>query len=219
MVHGFGSSFDLNWRQNGWADLLADAGREVIGVDLLGHGQADKPHDPDAYRDLHAGVAARLPEGDAPVDAVGFSLGAMTLLRLAASAPGRIARLAVLGVGENVFRTEGNEAILRAVAGEAVDDTDIVARVFAGHAELPGQDREALAACLRAGRPLLTPAALAQVTCPVLVVLGDRDFAGPAQPLVDALPDARLVTLPGVDHFATPKAFAAIDAVLQFLEV
>jgi hypothetical protein len=51
----------------------------------------------------------------------------------------------------------------------------------------------------------------------VLVVLGDRDFAGPADPLLDKLPDARLVTLPGVDHFATPKQFGFIDAALDFL--
>jgi pimeloyl-ACP methyl ester carboxylesterase len=53
---------------------------------------------------------------------------------------------------------------------------------------------------------------------PVLVVLGDRDFAGPAEPLVDALPDARLVSLREVDHFATPKDFGALDAVLEFLD-
>jgi hypothetical protein len=51
----------------------------------------------------------------------------------------------------------------------------------------------------------------------VLVVLGDKDFAGPADPLVDALPDARLVTLRNVDHFATPKDFGFIDAALDFL--
>ncbi len=51
----------------------------------------------------------------------------------------------------------------------------------------------------------------------MFVVFGDRDFAGPADPLVDALPDAKLVTLPGVDHFATPKDFRFIDAALDFL--
>ena len=37
------------------------------------------------------------------------------------------------------------------------------------------------------------------------------------EPLVDALPDARLVTLRNVDHFATPKDFGCIDAALDFL--
>jgi pimeloyl-ACP methyl ester carboxylesterase len=69
-------------------------------------------------------------------------------------------------------------------------------------------------------RPRFTiaPEMLATVTCPTLVVLGDRDFAGPAQPLVDALPDATLRTLKNVDHFATPEAFGFIDATLEFLD-
>jgi pimeloyl-ACP methyl ester carboxylesterase len=52
----------------------------------------------------------------------------------------------------------------------------------------------------------------------VLVVIGARDFAGPGEPLAEALPDARLVVLPGADHFSTPKDFGAIDATLRFLE-
>jgi hypothetical protein len=48
-------------------------------------------------------------------------------------------------------------------------------------------------------------------------VLGDKDFAGPADPLMAALPNARLVTLRNTDHFATPGSFAFIDAALEFL--
>jgi hypothetical protein len=53
----------------------------------------------------------------------------------------------------------------------------------------------------------------------VLVVLGERDFAGPAAPLVEALPDGRLVTLAGADHFGTPKDVRFLDAGLDFLGV
>ena len=48
-------------------------------------------------------------------------------------------------------------------------------------------------------------------------VLGDQDFAGPADPLLERLPGATLVTLAGTDHFATPKDFRFIDAALDFL--
>ncbi len=50
----------------------------------------------------------------------------------------------------------------------------------------------------------------------MLVVLGERDMVRPATALVAALPSATLVTLPGVDHFATPSDFGAIDATLRF---
>jgi pimeloyl-ACP methyl ester carboxylesterase len=218
LVHGFASSFERNWRDTGWVDLLTDAGREVIAVDLLGHGGAPKPHEPEAYRDLAAGVRAALPaEGE--VDAVGFSLGAGILLQVAAGDPGRFRRLVVAGVGANLFRTTDPEVAASAVlTGRAPDDAPEAAQAFARFASAPGNDPEALAACLRrpAGTP--DPTSLASVTCPVLVVLGDRDFAGPAGPLVDALPDARLVTLRGVDHFATPKDFGFLDCALQFLD-
>jgi pimeloyl-ACP methyl ester carboxylesterase len=88
---------------------------------------------------------------------------------------------------------------------------------FAGLAQHPDVDREALAACLRSPRPVLTPERLARVQLPVLVVLGDKDFAGPGEPLVEALPQAQLVSLRNVDHFATPKDFGCIDAALDFL--
>jgi pimeloyl-ACP methyl ester carboxylesterase len=66
-------------------------------------------------------------------------------------------------------------------------------------------------------QPPLRSEDLAGLDLPVLVVLGDRDFIGHADRLMAALPSARLVMLPGVDHFATPADFAAIDAVIRFL--
>lgn len=214
MVHGFASSFERNWREPGWVDLLADEGREVVGVDLLGHGSAERPHDPGAYADLEGNLAAGLPDG--PVDAVGFSLGARVLLGLAAQEPERFGRIVVAGVGENLFRRHDPEALARAVeSGDAPPGG--IAALFVQYAAGSGNDPAALAACLRRPEEPLTPELLGRVTNPVLVVLGDRDFAGPADPLLDALPDARLQVLRNVEHFATPKDLGFIDATLRFL--
>lgn len=218
LVHGFATSFDSTWRHNGWVDLLADAGREVIGVDLLGHGEAPKPHDPEAYRDMERRVLDVLPEE--PVDAVGFSMGARTVLYLAATNPHRFRRLVVAGVGATLFDRDAERGarMRAAVLGEA-DPDDREAAYFSQLADAPGADRKALAAVLsRPDTPQLTPELLRGVTMPVLVCLGDRDFAGPPEPLVDALPDAKLKVLRGVDHFATPKDFGFIDAALTFLD-
>lgn len=218
LVHGWGGSYHTTWQRSGFTDLLADAGRPVIGVDLLGHGEAPKPHDPAAYADLTARVLDALPPE--PVDAVGFSLGAMTLLRVAMAHPQRLRRLVVSGVGRNLFERdeERSREILAGVEGTG-DPDDNIGRLFGQYATAEGNDRHALAAVLRrpGGDELLTPDDLATVTVPVLVVIGDRDFAGPADQLVDALPDARLVVLRHVDHFATPEAFGFIDATLDFL--
>ncbi len=214
LVHGFATSSARTWGDNGWLDLLADVGRSPLPIDLLGHGEADKPHDPAAYEAMEALVAAQLP--DEPVAAIGFSLGARVLLTLATQQPERFSRLVLTGVGANLLRSEGSDLVLRAIEGEG-DPTNPVVQYFAGLAEHPEVDRAALAACLRSPRPPLTPEVLAQVTIPVLVILGDKDFAGPGEPLVEALPDATLVTLRNVDHFATPKDFGCIDAALDFL--
>lgn len=217
LVHGWGGSFDTTWRRSGFTELLADAGRPVIGVDLLGHGDAPKPHDPTAYADLTTRVVEVLPDG--PVDAVGFSLGAMTLLRLAMDRPDRLRRLVVSGVGRNLFERDDERAraILAGVEGTG-DDEDNIGRLFGQYARAEGNDPQALAAVLRRpGAQPLDPDDLSSVKVPVLVVIGDRDFAGPADQLVAALRDARAVVLRNVDHFATPEAFGFIDATLEFL--
>lgn len=217
-VHGWGGSFAETWEAPGFTALLADAGREVIGVDLLGHGAAPKPHDPAAYADLTERVVEALP--DRPVDAVGFSLGALTLLRTAIAGPERFRRLVLAGIGTNVFARgdEGTARIIAAIEGGG-DDTDNTSRLFAQYAHQPGNDPVALAAVFR--RPTeepFTPELVAKVTCPTLVVVGDRDFVHPPDALVAALPDARAAILRGVDHFATPESFAFIDAALEFLD-
>jgi pimeloyl-ACP methyl ester carboxylesterase len=67
-------------------------------------------------------------------------------------------------------------------------------------------------------RQPIEPHMLTAVTCPTLVVIGDRDFAGPGEPLAAALPNATLRTLRNVDHFATTDAFGFIDAALEFID-
>lgn len=215
LVHGFGTSFDLTWVTNGWVDLLADEGREVIGVDLLGHGTAPKPTDPDEYDDLGGRVRDALPT-DGPVDAVGFSLGAKTLLQVAAADPSRFRSLIVAGVGANLFRSSDHSPVVEAVR-TGNDGGNPALRYFAGLADLPGNDRAALAACMENGGGGVSVEQLGRITCPVLVVLGDEDFVGPADQLVEALPDASLVPLARTDHAKTPKSFAFIDAALDFL--
>ena len=218
LVHGWGGSFESTWQRSGFTELLKDAGRDVLGIDLLGHGTAPKPHEPEAYDDLGARVLELLP--DEPVDAVGFSLGAMTLLRVAAQHPERFRRLVLAGIGKNVVDPDDDghgERIAAAIEGTG-SEADTHAHVFAQYAHQPGNDPVALAAIMRRPRSPMPPALLAGATCPVLVVIGDKDFAGPGEPLAEALPNARLVTLRNVDHFATPEAFGLWDAVLDFFD-
>ena len=217
LVHGLGGSAAMTWQHNGWVDLIADAGRPALGIDLLGHGTAPKPHDPEGYRDMHRHVLDQLP--DEPVDAIGFSLGSRVLLECAIEAPTRFARLVLTGVGANLFetRSEHHEKIATAIAGKA-DPTDPFSRYFTDLANDPDGDPEALRAMLKSPMPKLTPERLAPVTMPVLVLLGDDDFAGPADPLLEALPNVSFSELKRCDHFATPRSMQCIDEALAFVD-
>src|SRR5262249_31209708 len=49
LVHGFGSTKEVNWVHPGWVTTLTRAGRRVIALDNRGHGQSAKLYDPAEY--------------------------------------------------------------------------------------------------------------------------------------------------------------------------
>ncbi len=60
---------------------------------------------------------------------------------------------------------------------------------------------------------------LAGIAAPVLLVVGQRDmFARGARSLVEAIPDARLVTIPGKNHISVVPDRRYKDAVVSFLK-
>jgi len=206
LLHGFATSTERTWREPGWFDLLKDARRRAFGIDLLGHGDAPKPTDPEAYDDLAGPALEGFP--DSPADVVAYSLGARTALQIAMSHPDRINRMVLAGVGRNLV----------AGAGTGPADDGLIRDRFAALIATAGNDAAALEACISRPRPPFTVEELASVTMPCLVVIGSGDFAGPPDPLVDALGDARAKVLPGIDHFGLPKQFAFIDAALEFID-
>jgi pimeloyl-ACP methyl ester carboxylesterase len=224
LVHGFASSFELNWQRYGWVDLLQEEGRTVIGVDLLGHGEAPKPHDPAAYADMEARLLEALP-ADGVVDAVGFSLGAITLIRAVGKAPERFGKLAFGGIGAGNMKASRSDAVAIALENgiDALADDEgenDLARAFTQFAANGTNDPKALAACMRRPVGPLTVEELAKVRHECLVVLGDRDFQMPIDPIVEGLSNATSVkskVLRGIDHFATPQDFGFLDAALRFL--
>ncbi|MEM8923742.1 MAG: alpha/beta fold hydrolase [Actinomycetota bacterium] len=214
LLHGFTTSANRTWREPGWIDLLTEAGREVIAPDLLGHGDADKPHEREAYARVEDLVEAELPDG--PIDGVGYSAGARILLVLAARRPERFGRLVIGGMGAGLFVKREGSPILDALEGRA-DGDDRVAGHFKSLAEADGNDPKALAAFIAREQPPLDRDDLARITSPTLVVIGSDDFAGPGEPLAEALVDGSCLTLPGVDHFGLPKAFAFLEKGLDHL--
>lgn len=211
LLHGLATSARATWAETGWLDLLRDEGRTPVAVDLPGHGGTPPLSD---WDHLEEWVAQRLPDGR--IDAVGFSLGARILLTLAGRHPERFDRLVVAGVGANLFRSEDHTALRRGLSGRDHDGApDPIVHHFGQLASNHRADLTAVLALLQRRWP---PIDFDRVEAKVLVVLGEEDFAGPAEPLLEVLgPTASLVSLPRVDHFATPKSMGFLDAGLSFL--
>lgn len=214
LLHGFAASTATMWEATGWSAILGEAGHTPIGIDLLGHGQAARPHEVEAYTQVEQSVVDQLPPRS--VDGLGFSAGARVLLSIAAAHPDRFRRLVVAGVGARLFEPVDRSPIAEAIRSGA-DPDDRTGQHFHQLAHDGDNDPMALAAFMERAEPPITPEVLARITAPTLVVLGERDFSGPAEPVVDALRDGRLEMLSGTDHFATPKDLRWIDLTLDFL--
>ena len=228
LVHGWAGSYERTWRRSGVVDLLQEAGRLVVPYDLPGHGTGIKSHDPLAYTHLtehllshiEATTPATPTTATARVDAVGFSLGAITLLRALLQSPATFGKVVLSGIGDGVFSAHDSarsERILSGLEGRA-EPGDVVARLFGKIGNEGHNDPQALAAVMRRPREAaIMKEQLAAIDNEILIILGDKDFSGPADALVASFPRARLISLQGIDHFRTPEAFEFIDHLLAFM--
>ena len=102
LVHGFASSRSMNWKTPGWYGTLTQAGRQVIALDVRGHGESSKPHARSSYdeREL-AGDVVRLLDhlGLARADVMGYSMGGFITMRLLHDHHDRVRRAVIAGVG------------------------------------------------------------------------------------------------------------------------
>ncbi|MFT4035392.1 MAG: alpha/beta fold hydrolase [Patulibacter sp.] len=229
LLHGFGVNSQLSWGGVGVVDGLADAGRRTLMIDARGHGESDAPHDPARYgeqrmaRDVGELVDAL---GFGAYDLVGYSMGAVTALLVAAD-DRRVRRLVAGGVGAGVLETGGvdrrelpPELVVPALladdpraAGTALHPLGTVWRSFV---DTIGADRLALAAQLTAMHD--GGVALASITAPTLVLAGASDnLAARPQLLADAIPQARLYQLPAADHLGAPSHPRFLPAITDFL--
>jgi pimeloyl-ACP methyl ester carboxylesterase len=230
LVHGFGSSRVQNWKFPGWYEALS--GYRVIAMDCRGHGQSDTPHDPARYdHGLMAGDVITVMEaaGESSAFILGYSMGGFIALQLLTTHPERIEKLVIGGVGASYLSAAetSTDRLADPLVRERLADalltpdkasiSDPIALRFREFAELPGKDRLALAACMRAMRPPIRADVLARAQVPVLVVCGEHDdLTGPPGPLAAAFPNGEAMTVPGRDHMSTVGDKLFKDAVREF---
>jgi pimeloyl-ACP methyl ester carboxylesterase len=235
LVHGFtGSSDDF-------ADVLeplSELGR-TLAPDQRGHGETGNPGMGYRFDQLTADLAAFLDAVGAPrCDLLGHSLGGMVALRLTLAHPERVASLVLMDTAPRpIAGTRG----VRAMAGLAswIPPRWTLRLVRSRREKLPEPMRRAeqtmgperywerlrvkLEAMDRAAyRPLareiafqtpLTPR-LGEIRCPTLVIVGaeDEPFRAASDEMADAIPDAKLVVVPGAHHspqIEAPEAWLA----------
>lgn len=231
LAHGFTQNRKC-WGPFGH-DLAAD--HEVVLVDLPGHGDTPAVHD-----DADLGEAGRLlvDVGGRAVY-VGYSMGGRVALHGALAAPHLVEGLVLIGATAGIPDPEGRRARRGAdealaerlldLGVEAFLDRWLSNPLFAGlsstAASVPERLRnrpEGLAASLRRrGTGTQEPLwdRLGRLTMPVLVLVGDDDekFTEVGHRLVEALPDARLLSLPATHAVHLERPMASAVAVRDFV--
>ncbi len=224
LIHGFASNIQTNWGGTGWIRFLSDNGFRVIALDNRGHGASEKLYNPEAYTGpAMAEDARRLLDhlGVERADVMGYSMGARIAAFLALAHLERVRSAIFAGLGANMIHGVGDPKPIEAalLAEDASDMADANARAFRVFADQTKSDRRALAACIMASRDRIPGAELAALQMPVLVAVGTKDaVAGPAKPLVDAIPAAEALEIPGRDHMKAVGDRVFKEGVLAFLE-
>jgi len=191
----------------------------VIAVDLPGFGGSPPARTGLTVDDLADACweAVGAEEGDGPCILAGVSVGATTVLRMAAGRPERVAAVVVSGTGFVPAKAFAHERIagyrergmayrrehLAGLWAESSRRDPLTAYFLDTFTE---RDRQTdLGSILHIFRALTVPDSAEQfrrVTAPTLIVTGDEDAAHRAAfPLAELLPDARLEVMRGAGHY------------------
>ena len=203
LIHGFTGSAKGTWVANGVAEALA-AKHRVVAIDCRGHGESDKPHDPDRYggdrmtQDVIE-LMDHLSIQQAHIH--GYSMGGGITARLMAKIPDRMLSAALGGSGVR----ETDELLATQAAALDPEGTDPQQEAaLAALRDRSNRDDEAFEA-LRSGRRAVPPAGpeldLTSIRFPVLAINGefDRPYSKTHR-MWRQLPDFRNVVLAGKSH-------------------
>ena len=219
LLHGLGSS-NLDWEYQ--TAVLASRYR-VIAMDMRGHGRSDKPDERYSIAGFATDVAALIEQMQlGPVHLVGISMGGMIAFQLGVDRPELLKSLTIINSGPEVKVRSPREALelVRRWTLSRLLSLDKVAQglsriLFPKPSQIelrlkiqrrwPRNDKRAYLASLDAIIGWGVRERLAQITCPTLVVTGDRDYTPVArkEAYVAELPNARLAVVDDSGH-ATP---------------
>jgi pimeloyl-ACP methyl ester carboxylesterase len=214
------------WRQNGYVDALRDD-YQLIMIDPRGQGTSDKPHDVESYAmpNFVGDVVAVLDAvGIARTHFLGYSMGAEIGFSAGVYAPERFMSLALGGASPYYHETYIRDmAAIRQRVELFRQGMDVyIDRLERNYGALPpdvrelwlDNDGEALAASWPAFEhwPDISEE-VSKVSLPTMIYCGTEDEGNyePARRASEAMPNARFVSIDGLDHL---QAFFRSDLVL-----
>ena len=234
LAHGFTQT------SRSWAEVEARVADrrphlELVALDLAGHGDAAG-----LRHDLVQAADDLVARGGAGTH-VGYSMGGRIALHAALAHPDAVRRLVLIGATAGIDDEAGRaerrrhdqelaDRVVRLSIAAFVDEW-LAQPLFAGLTDDTAQrdDRlrntpAGLASSLRlcgtgTQRPLW--GRLGELTCPTLVLVGERDdkFRAIGERLADAIPDARLAVVADAGHSVhLEQPDATVDELLAFLD-
>jgi 3-oxoadipate enol-lactonase len=205
------------------APALEKRGR-VTCFDQRGHGGSEAPEGPYRREDLAADAVAVLDaEGVAQTILVGHSMGGIVAMAAALAHPERVAGLVLIGTTSQCSEKVAGWYERIARAGEQHGTAGLARAIYGETSKRPVRgDAQGLSHVTRMLKSLfddpLTPR-LAELTCPVLLLVGEKDPMGPkaSEIIHAALPAQRseLRTLPGRGHWLHVEAPGEVVAALD----
>lgn len=234
LVHGGGLDHTVWLVQSRY---FAHHGRNVLAVDLPGHGSTDGPLIP-TIAGMADWLLSMLDVIDVPhAVLVGHSMGSLVTLEAAARSPERVSRLALLGSAVPMTVADPLLNAARENRHAGFDMINIWGHSPAaqiGGSETPGMWMTGSAirllergganvlfndlnACREYGQGLESAA---RVACPTLLLAGRGDIMTPisvARDLVEAIPDARMRVLECGHLMMSEKPNEVLDALVAFI--
>jgi pimeloyl-ACP methyl ester carboxylesterase len=205
----------------------------ALSITQRGHGGSSKPDEGYTYADMAQDVREFMDVfALSAAVVVGHSMGSMVAQRFAASHPGRVAGLVLMGAFRTIYNDPGLREFADSVLAGLTDPVDeSVAREFQVSTLARPVPPEFLEMVI--GESVRVPARvwratfkgfletpdfsgeLATLTAPALIAWGDRDTYSPRadqHALQAAIPDSRLIVYPGAGHafhWEDPDRFVA----------
>jgi pimeloyl-ACP methyl ester carboxylesterase len=218
LVMQYGQYFPLDvWYELNYVKALKNEFRLIL-IDARGHGDSDKPYEPDAYRiELMVNdVVAVLDDLDvAKAHYMGYSSGGRLGFGLAMFIPERFYSLIIGGMhpyDDRASRVTWSQEQIQALEKQTTRDfvAGLEQHVLSTHlpalsprmrTRLLTHDLQALIAWLRQVEQPDFEALLVSVTLPCLLYAGENDFFyALAQKAAKAMPDASFVSIPNGEH-------------------